>query len=176
MNTMDAIMSRRSCRQYRPEQITKEELEQVLKAAYAAPNADAAYEDTQLTVVQSPEALMDITEIYRKATGNTEANPLYSAPTFIIISTPVPEGDPVGYSNAGCIVENMALAAEECGLGSVYIYGLFDDLRLKENEVLNEYLGLTDGKKAISGIVLGYSEKPAEKREITGEKLLTVYL
>ena len=176
MNTMDAIMSRRSCREYGKEQITNEALHQVLQAAYAAPNADSAYEDLQLTVIQSKEALADITEIYRKAIGNDNADPLYGAPTFIVISSKVPEGDPVGYSNAGCIVENMALAAADCGLASVYIYGIFDDLRLKKNDELNTYLKLKDGKQAISGIVLGYPVKAAEKRGELEEKIPTDYM
>ena len=176
METRDALMMRQSVRAYRPEQITQAELEYVLKAAYAAPNADSAYDDIQLSVVQSQEALSDITEIYRKAIDDENATPLYGAPTFIVVSTVVPENDPVGYSNAGCIVENMALAATDLGLGHVYIYGMFDDLRLKNNQVLDTYLSLFDGKTAISGIVLGYPEKELIQREVTKGTIKTVYL
>lgn len=176
METRDVLMTRQSVRSYRPEQITKAELEYVLNAAYAAPNADSAYGDIQLSVIQSKEALSDITEIYRKAIDDSCANPLYDAPTFIVVSTVVPENDPVGYSNAGCIIENMALAATDLGLGHVYIYGMFDDLRLKDNHVLDTYLSLFDGKTAISGIVLGYPKDKLTKRVATKGTIKTVYL
>ena len=176
MNTMEAILTRYSCRSYKNIPVEKEVLQNVLIAAYAAPNADAAYEDMQLTVVQDPEALDDIREIYRKAAEKPDADPLYGAPVFIILSTFVPENDPVGYANAGCVVENMALAATEAGLGQVYIYGLFDDLRIRNNHVLEEYLQLTDGKVPISGIVLGYPAEEKKKAAVQNERIKTVYI
>lgn len=176
MEVRDALLTRRSVRSYKPEQITKDELDYVLQAAYAAPNADSAYNDIQLSVIQSTEALNDITEIYRKAVDDERADPFYGAPTLIVVSALIPENDPVSYSNAGCIVENMALAATDLGLGHVYIYGIFDDLRLRDNHVLDTYLSLFDGKTAISGIVLGYpTEKPVRRREPKGI-YKTVYL
>lgn len=176
MNTLEAIAVRYSCRSYKKEQITKEELNSVLQAAYEAPNADAAYEDIQLSVIQSPDALADIREIYRKASGSETADPLYGAPVFIVVSAVVPDNDPVGYANAGCVVENMALAATDLGLGNVYIYGMFDDLRLKDNHVLDTYLSLPENKTAISGIVLGYPAEEKKKEAVQGERIKTVYL
>lgn len=176
MEIRDALMIRQSIRSYQMEQITEEELEYVLNAAYAAPNADSAYEDIQLSVIQSKEILSDIIEIYRKAMGDPCANPLYDAPTFVVVSTVVSENDPVGYANAGCIIENMALAATDLGLAHVYIYGMFDDLRLKGNHALDTYLNLHDGKTSISGIVLGYPKEKLTMRTETKGTIKTVYL
>lgn len=176
MNTLEAIRERYSCRNYQEGQISEEHLKTILQAAYEAPNADADYEHMMLTVIQSKEALEDITVLYQKAVGNEKANPLYGAPTFIVLSTLVPENDPVGYSNAGCVIENMALAATELGLSSVYIYGIFDDFRLRGNQVLKAYLSLPDDLEPISGIAIGYPGVMREKRKLPKERIRTVYL
>ena len=58
MNTMEAICSRKSVRSYTGENITQAELEQLLKAAYAAPVGMKAYDTLILTVVTN-QAFMD---------------------------------------------------------------------------------------------------------------------
>ena len=52
MNTLEAIAKRVSVRNYKPEQITEEELRAILKAGCAAPIASAQYETLHITVVQ----------------------------------------------------------------------------------------------------------------------------
>ena len=52
---METIAKRCSCRAYRPEQITPEELKQLLQAANAAPVGMAKYETLKISVVQSRE-------------------------------------------------------------------------------------------------------------------------
>ena len=60
MNAMETIAKRCSCRAYRPEQITPEELKQLLQAANAAPVGMAKYETLKISVVQSRELLAEI--------------------------------------------------------------------------------------------------------------------
>ena len=51
MNTFDNLFSRKSIRAYNGESITEAELNQILKAAYAAPVGRALFDTLHLTVI-----------------------------------------------------------------------------------------------------------------------------
>ena len=85
MNTMDAICSRKSVRSYNGKNITQAELEQLLKAAYAAPVGMKAYDTLILTVVTN-QAFMDTLNADSAAMmGRPDAVPLYGAPTLDLV-------------------------------------------------------------------------------------------
>ena len=65
MNTQDVITTRRSVRAYTPEQLTEEQLQTVLNAAYAAPVAGTLYKTIRLTVIQNVSMLDKIKAAYR---------------------------------------------------------------------------------------------------------------
>ena len=118
MNTMDTICSRKSIRTYNGENITETELKQILKAAYAAPVGMKAYDTLIMTVVTNKSFMDKLNAATAAMMEQPDAVPLYGAPTMIIVSSILPGGarDNVAYSNAACIVENIALEAVELGI------------------------------------------------------------
>ena len=62
METQIAIAHRRSIRTYKPEQIPKEILDNIIKAGFKAPVASGRYDSLHITVVQNPEALKQIAD------------------------------------------------------------------------------------------------------------------
>lgn len=60
MNTLEAIKKRVSCRAYKPEQISEEALNEILKAGMSAPVASAMYDSMHITVVENEEVLKQI--------------------------------------------------------------------------------------------------------------------
>ena len=62
MNTLEAIARRKSTRAYKDQRISKEALEDILKAASASPVAMAKYDSLHLTVVESEEMIKKINE------------------------------------------------------------------------------------------------------------------
>ena len=57
MNTLKAIYSRRSIRKFNGEDITKKELNEILKSAYASPIGRARFDTLSLTVISNKEIL-----------------------------------------------------------------------------------------------------------------------
>lgn len=174
METLKSMLIRHSCRSYTDQQITKEQLEKILLAANAAPIGRAFYENMHLTVIQNEQFLQKATERFRAASGDPEANPLYGGKTWIIVSSKADTGE-IAFANAACMVENMSLEAVDLGLGHVYIYGA---LRVLEHdpEFIKD-LGIPEGFRPISGIILGYEKEPrTEEREISLDRVATNYL
>ena len=176
MTTMDAICSRKSFRNYTGERITQAELEQLLKAAYAAPVGMKAYDTLILTVVTN-QAFMDKLNADSAAMmGRPDAIPLYGAPTLIIVSSTLPGGarDNVAYSNAACIVENIALEAVELGIGTCHIWGAIRALN-NDPELLTQ-LKLPEGYVPCCAVILGHTDETYQMREIPMYRIKTDYL
>ena len=176
MNTMDAICSRKSVRSYTEENITETELKQLLKAAYAAPVGMKAYDTLILTVVTNQAFMEKLNADSAAMMGRPDAVPLYGAPTLIIVSSTLPGGarDNVAYSNAACIVENIALEAVELGIGTCHIWGAIR--ALNANPELVKELKLPEGYVPCCAVILGHTDETYELREIPIGRIRTDYL
>lgn len=182
--TISAILSRRSVRKFRQEQILEEELQQILEAGRSAPSGSNS-QASHLLVIQSPEILLRLKQlavrrmaqlcydeqtypalraaILRSRKGDWDFT--YGAPTFLVIA------NKKGYGNnlvdSACVLENMMIAAQSLGVGTCYINNI---KWLNEDEQMLAYLrelGMRDGEIPCGGLSLGYSAMealPALKR------------
>lgn len=168
MNTLEAIAKRTSVRSYKPEQITEEELKQILKAGCAAPVAMAQYETLHITVVQDSKMLK---KIYDNATEhvfkvmNVRKNFDFGAPTLVLISSAPVLRPGMQYTNSGCVVENMVIAATELGIASVVLAGA--PFALQENTQLQKELGIPEGYVPVLGAAFGYGTEEVSPTEHT---------
>lgn len=174
METLKSMLVRHSCRAYTDAQISDEQLKKILLAANAAPIGRAFYENMHLTVIQNAEFMEKCTQMFREGAGDPEASPLYGGKTWIIVSSKAETGE-IAFANAACMVENMSLEAVELGLGHVYIYGA---LRVLENNPeFIKAIGIPEGFRPISSIILGYEQEPQTgEREVTLDRVVTNYI
>ena len=141
METIKAICSRKSVRSYTGEKVSEEELKTLLKAANAAPVGMAQYQTLHITVIEDKGLLDQIEQAGARLFGKPGLHPLYGAPTLILLSS---QGNgPMELSNASCVIENMALAAVDLGIGAVHIWGAVAGLN-KDPGLVAE-LGLPEG-------------------------------
>ena len=77
------IITRRSVKKYRPEQIKAEELDAVLEAGLYAPSGMGA-QSPVMVAVQDRETMDQIVRMNAAVMG-TDANPYYDAPTVILV-------------------------------------------------------------------------------------------
>lgn len=173
METMKAIAGRQSCRAYTGEQITDEELQVLLKAANAAPVSMGKFDEVKITVIQNTEILAKLDAIGAAFFGNPEIHPLYGASTVILVSGASAESmqNISAYCNGSAIVENMALAATELGLGSVYLLGAI--LALAKNPELYAEFKIPDGFFPVAALAVGKAAMPLKEKELTVSKIAT---
>jgi nitroreductase len=123
-----------------------------------------AYDTVHLTVIQNPDLLDRITKTTANIFGNPDMKPFYGAPTVVVVSGKRNEKAPnIEVANAACIVENMALAATDIGLGSVYLWGFLASFSA-DKELLKE-LHLPEGFVPASAIALGHSTQSLTKEK-----------
>ena len=169
--TLEVIMGRRSVRQYRPEQVTEEELQQILDAALHAPTA-RNQQKWHFTVVQDRGMLARMVGIIRQnvmdsgidffieRASDPDYNTFYGAPTAILISGD--DGAPLVKIDCAAAAENIALAAESLGIGSCVMASPGFLFASGEGNELRGELGIPRGYSHVCTVALGYmdGEKP----------------
>jgi Nitroreductase len=164
MNTLDAILTRQSCRAYTDEQITEDNLQKLLIAANAAPVGMGLFEAVSLTAIQDKEILGKIEKGLKVLIPNNP-NPMYNAPTCILVSVRKEEGPHAAMHplSASCIMENILLEATELGLGSIYLMGAV--AVISQSQELCAATKIPDGFIPVAMAAVGYSCSTVEKRE-----------
>ncbi len=157
MNTMEAIVKRKSTRCFRQEQIPDEILNTILAAGCIAPVAMAMYDSLHLTIIQNKAVLKNISDGIARVV-QLDNDPLYDAPTLVLISSkemPVPGLD---YLSTGCVVENMAIAATALGVDSVIIAGAA--VVSATDPSLRDILNISKELNPLISVALGYAAIP----------------
>lgn len=164
MELTEAFRRRKSVRSYTGEPITEEQLHHILQAAWAAPVGGARYNTVHMTIVKNKDMLEKIDRYAADKMGNPQYHPLYGAPLLIIFSIKDPGNEKVTAADVGCILQNMALAATEEGVGHCDIYGA--TVMLDQNEELKRELGIPEGYTALGSMILGQTNEKYEVRDI----------
>ena len=163
-NFLKIIRTRRSCRSYKPEQITDDQLNLVLEAGTYAPTS-RGLQSPFIVAVQNKELLNRLAKMNAEVMGVT-TNPYYDAPTYILVF--VPEDAPNGVQDASLVLENMMLAAHAQGLGSCWIHREREMFAMEEGKELMAQWGLPEGLVGIGALSLGYpagEPSPAKPRK-----------
>lgn len=162
MDTIQAIMSRVSVRQYSDKAISDEALHTILEAGMAGPSCVNA-RDWSFLVVRDREMLNKMADV-----NGRPAEPLRSCQAGILVCGDLqrafPHAQEYWVIDGAIAAQNMVLAAQGLGIGSVWL-GTWPQMRRVEG--LSKLFGLPETQIPHSIIAFGY---PAE--ESTKEKLL----
>lgn len=161
---IDTILKRRSTRSYRPDALTKEQLDAVVNAGLWAPTA-RNQQEIYMAVVTDRALMEEFIGEYleRDPKGKRFGRFNYDAPAFIFLFGP---GD-FKYTDidGGIAVENMALAAEAVGAASVII-GCIKDFMAGENGARwSARLGAPENSKFVVGLAVGIGDKATPPRD-----------
>ena len=161
---MNSIFHRRSIRQFTPEVPDNGQIEQILKAAMAAPTAcdDRQY---QFYVVLDPEIRQALaqTSPYDRCAA---AAPAVIVPCFEDGAGYAPEYIPV---NMGIVCENLMLEADDLGLGTVFL-GIYPEQ--DRMEAVRKVLQLPEGLTPFALIPVGHpAAVPADKDKFDPDRI-----
>ncbi|MCX7795404.1 MAG: nitroreductase [bacterium] len=163
--TIKTILSRRSVRAYKEEQIKEEELFTILEAGRLSPSG-MNRQPWLFTIVQNKEILSKINEACRNSllkSGNPtmeerakrpDFSAFYNAPTLIIISGD--KGLMTAQYDCTLALGYMFLAAASLNIGSCWVHGITVMLNSEEGKELKKELGIPEGYQIYSSGVFGY--------------------
>ena len=168
MNTeaLKLLKERRSCRSYKPEQITDAELDAVLEAGTYAPTANGR-QSPIIVAVQNPEAIAQLRRMNAGIMGNPEADPFYGAPTVLVVLAGL--DNPNRVYDGSCVMSNLMNAAKAVGLASCWVHRAKEVFDSEEGKALLRQWGVEGDYEGIGHCILGYradtAPAPAPRKE-----------
>ncbi len=154
MNTIDAILTRRSIRSYKTQKIPNEKINQILKATMYAPSA-MNYQPWHFIVL---DERTDLDEIFKI---NSHADMMKQAAIAIIICGDLKLEINIDFLVQDCsaATQNALLAIHELGLGGVWVSSYPNKDTING---LRKYFDMPENIVPVSIIALGYpAEQPA---------------
>ena len=173
MEALEAILTRRSTRNYKPNPVEQEKLEKILEAGRRAPSG-GNNQTSHFFVIRSREVLDKLISMTEKAFAGMEATEntyasmkhsiaaskkggyvfCYNAPVLIVLANRRDYGNNI--ADCACALENMMIASNALDLGSCWINQL---KWLNEDLEIVEYLrgfGMKEDERVYGAVIIGY--------------------
>lgn len=170
MDAIEMLKTRRSCRAYKQEQITDDELQTIIDCGLNAPSGTNK-QSTKIIVVQEPEKVRQLSELNNRI-WQKQQDPFYGAPTVCLIVAPKNQGEGASPSSmlnpvkdGSLVIGAMQNAAFAIGIGSCWINRCYEMLELPEGREIMRQLGLED-YQGIGCCILGYPDQPLKPKRI----------
>ena len=155
--TLHVLKTRRSIRQYRPEQIVEAELNAVVESGTWAPSA-RNLQPAVLVVVQDPETIAYMARINAEIWGKPEADPFFGAPTVVVVLSDSQQKN--WLQDGALVMGNLLNAARAVGLGSCWVNRAMELFDRPEGKALLKKWGLPDTLRGVGNCILGYADGP----------------
>ena len=160
MEALEALYTRRSIRRYKPEQISREELDAVIKAGVCAASGKNG-QSAIIVAVQDKETRDELSRLNAAVLG-TKSDPFYGAPTVLVVLADAKS--PYAVQDGSLVLGNLMNAAKAVGLGSCWINRAKEVFDSDEGKALLKNWGVEGEWIGIGNCILGYpAEDPAMK-------------
>lgn len=172
--TLNTIMTRRSCRQFKDECIQEDELITILEAGIQAPSAmnQQLCESFAITDKSLIDALANAIKDVFNERGDKKPKDYhcaYHAPVLVIVSGP--EYDTRRVEDGSCMLENMFLAATSLDIGSCWINQLRDTQNVEEVRNILTRIGIPTNHQVVGCAALGYIATQTPIKEKKKERI-----
>lgn len=165
---INTILKRCSCRKFKKEQLSKEDLQLVLDAGLSAPSG-MNLQDTKIVVVQDKNDISALSKLNAQIWVKEDIDPFYGAPTVCLILAPRASRNNV--KDGSLVIGYMQMGAYAIGVGSCWINRCDSMMETEEGKKwlkkwnLEEYVGV--------GIcILGYPDQEYTKKTIKEDRVI----
>ncbi len=159
--TLKTLESRRSCRNFKPDMVKKEELDAIIKAGTYA--ATGMGKQSPIIIAVTDRKLRDaIAEENRKIGGWNEGfDPFYGAPVILIVLSD--KEIPTHVYDGALVMGNLMNAAESLGVGSIWIHRAKEEFDSAFGKQILKDLGIEGNYEGIGHCAIGYAAEPAKE-------------
>lgn len=155
------LYERRSIRKYKEEQITREEMDAVIRAGVCA--ASGKNGQSAIIIAVQDKETRDLLSRLNAAVLGVNSDPFYGAPTVLIVLADANSSFAV--QDGSLVMGNLMNAANAIGLGSCWINRAREVFATEEGKALLKKWGIEGEWLGIGNCILGYpAEAPAMKK------------
>lgn len=154
MDAMQNLLTRRSIKKYRPDEIPEEVLNRIIEAGtYAATGRNR---QSPIIVAVTNREVRDRLSKMNAAILGTDGDPFYGAPVVLIVLADRAV-DTCRYDGS-LVLGNLMLAAHALGISSCWIHRAKEEFESAEGKEILRSLGITGDYEGIGHCVLGYAD------------------
>lgn len=155
-DTLKVLETRRSCRNFKPDMIPEETLEQIVRAGTYAPTG-MGKQSPIILAVTNKELRDQFSEENRKIMGAPVGmDPFYGAPVILVVLAN--KAVPTHVYDGSLVMGNLMNAAESLGVASIWIHRAKEEFELLEYKQLLKELGVEDEWEGIGHCAVGYAD------------------
>ena len=161
MDAMQAMLTRKSVKKYKPQPVEKELIDKIIEAGLNAPSGLNKQSPIILAVTNTE--LRD--ELSRLNAGDDpffRADPFYGAPCVLVVLAD--KSVPTRVYDGSLVMENMLLAAHALGLGACWIHRARETFERPEGKAILKKLGIEGEYEGIGNCIVGYADINPEKK------------
>lgn len=152
--TVQDMIERRSIRKYKPDQVSEEQLAEILEAGRYAPSG-MGKQPVKMVVIQDRETIAQLSRMNAKIMG-ADIDPFYGAPTVIVV---LADKNVFTHYADGCLVMgNLMNAAHAVGVDSCWIHRATEEFESEEGKALLKKWGIEGEYEGIGHCILGYRD------------------
>ena len=159
--TLKTLTGRASCRKFKPEHISKEELDQILAAGLAAPSG-MNLQPQVLVAVQNDELVKKLSAMNAAVMGKTDLDPFYGAKDVVIVLV---KQTPTCVEDGALALGNMLNAAASLGLGACWVHRAKEMFASADGKALLKEWGLDEDMIGVGCCILGYPDTALTVKE-----------
>ena len=157
---LKVLYDRRSIRRYKNEQISREEMDAVIRAGVCA--ASGKNGQSAIIIAVQDKETRDLLSRLNAAVLGVKLDPFYGAPTVLIVLADAKS--PYAVQDGSLVLGNLMNAAKAIGLGSCWINRAKEVFDSEEGKALLKKWGVEGEWIGIGNCILGYpDEDPAMK-------------
>ena len=154
------LYDRRSIRRYKSEQISREEMDAVIRAGICA--ASGKNGQSALIIAVQDKETRDLLSRLNAAVLGVKSDPFYGAPTVLVVLADAKS--PYAVQDGSLVLGNLMNAAKAIGLGSCWINRAKEVFDSEEGKALLKKWGVEGDWTGVGNCILGYpDEDPAMK-------------
>lgn len=159
--TIKTLTTRKSCRSYKDEHITREEIDIIISAGLNSPSG-MNLQTPRFVVVQNDEMVEKLSKMNANVAGMTH-DPFYGAKDIIIV---LAKKECTYIYDGSLAMGNLMNAAWGMGIDSRWIHRAKEVFETAEGKELLKKWGITDEVEGIGFCILGHALEEKEKTEI----------
>ena len=154
IDTLKVLETRRSCRNFKPDMIPEETLEQIVRAGTYAPTG-MGKQSPIILAVTNKDLRDQFSEENRKIMGAPVGmDPFYGAPVVLVVLAD--KNRPTHIYDGSLVMGNLMNAAASLGIGSCWIHRAKEVFASEEGKALLKKWGVEGDYEGIGHCVLGY--------------------
>ncbi len=158
--TLKVLENRRSCRNFKPDMVRKEELDAIIKAGTFA--ATGMGRQSPIIIAVTDKELRDAISVENRKIGGWDEgfDPFYGAPVILIVLAN--KDVPTYIYDGSLVMGNLMNAAESLGVASIWIHRAKEEFENDFGKNILKKLGIDGNYEGIGHCALGYAAEPAK--------------